>query len=43
MDGKLSIRSEPGLGSTVTIVLPKRLRRNEESIDARTIFQAQAA
>jgi signal transduction histidine kinase len=43
MDGKLSIQSEPGQGSTVTIVLPKRSRRIEESSDARMKFQTQAA
>ena len=43
MGGKLSVQSELGLGSTVTVTLPRQLRGVEERPDARLQIQAQAA
>ena len=43
MGGKLSVQSELGLGSTVTVTLPRGSRGVEERTDASTQIQAQAA
>jgi signal transduction histidine kinase len=43
MGGKLSVQSEAGLGTTVTVTLPRRSRGVEEQTDASMEFQPQAA
>ena len=43
MGGKLSVHSEPGLGSTVTVTLPTHLRAVEERTDAQMEILPQAA
>ena len=43
MGGKLSVQSEPGLGSTVIVTLPRQSRGVEERQDARMEIQWQAA
>ena len=43
MGGKLSVQSEPGLGSTVTVTLPRQSRSVEERTDFRMEFQGQGA
>jgi signal transduction histidine kinase len=43
MGGKLSVHSELGLGSTVTVTLPSQSRGVRERIDVRTELQGQAA
>ena len=44
MGGKLSVQSKAGLGSTVTVTLPRRSRGvEEEQTDASMEFQPQAA
>ena len=43
MGGTLSIQSAPGVGSTVTVTLPKEARSVDEPADASMQFQAQAA
>ncbi len=43
MGGKLQVQSEPGLGTTVTVTLPKRSRSVELHADARLEIQEQAA
>ena len=43
MGGELSIQSELGLGSTVTVTLPRRSRGVEERTDTRMEIQGQAA
>ena len=43
MGGKLSVQSEVGLGTKVTVTLPRRSRGVEEQTDASMEFQPQAA
>jgi signal transduction histidine kinase len=43
MGGMLSVQSEPGQGSTVTVTLPRQPRGVEEWKDARMEIHRQAA